>query len=85
MGQILTGATMAIGLVLLIVLMVILGTFFGGVAGWIVGWFFTDTIMNTLNRLGIDTLGMSMWQLGATLGFISGFFKASGVRTNNHD
>ena len=73
---------MAIGLVLLIIVMVILGTFFGGVAGWIVGLFFTDTILITLNRFGVDTMGMTMWQLGATLGFISGFFKASGVKAD---
>ena len=83
MGQILTGATMAIGLVLLIVLMVILGTLFGGIAGWIVGLFFTDIIMDTLNRFGVDTMGMTMWQLGASLGFISGFFKASQVKAGN--
>ena len=82
MGQVLAGAAMAVGLVLLVIVMVILGTFFGGVAGWIVGLFFTDTIMGTLNRFGVDTMGMTMWQLGATLGFISGFFKASGVKVN---
>ena len=59
----------------LVIVRVILGTFFGGVAGWIVGPFFTDTIMQTLNRIGVDTMGMTMWQLGATLGFVSGFFK----------
>lgn len=85
MGQAIAGAFMACGLVMLIVLMVILGTFFGGVAGWIVGLFFTDTIMQTLNRIGVDTMGMTMWQLGATLGFISGFFKATGVRTTKND
>ena len=73
---------MAVGLVLLVIVMVILGTFFGGVAGWIVGLFFTDTIMQTLNRIGVDTMGMSMWQLGATLGFVSGFFKSTKVQKN---
>lgn len=83
MGQVLTGAAMAVGLVLLIIFTVILGTLFGGIAGWIVGLFFTDTIMGTLNRFGVDTMGMTMWQLGATLGFISGFFKASHVKAGN--
>ncbi len=82
MEQILTGAAMAIGFVLLVIVMVILGTFFGGVAGWIVGMFFTDTIMQTLNRFGVDTVGMTMWQLGATLGFVSGFFKSTKVQKN---
>ena len=83
MGQAVAGAFMALGLVMLIIVMVILGTFFGGVAGWIVGLFFTDTIMGTLNRIGVDTMGMTMWQIGATLGLISGFFKSSGVKVNN--
>lgn len=83
MKELLAGAAMAVGLVLLIIVVVILGTVFGGIAGWIVGLFFTDTIMDTLNRFGIDTMGMSMWQLGATLGFISGFFKASHVKAGN--
>ena len=82
MGQAFAGALMAIGLVMLIIVMVILGTFFGGVAGWIVGLFFTDTIMQTLNRIGVDTMGMTMWQLGATLGFVSGFFKSTKVQKN---
>ena len=85
MAQILAGALAAIGLVLIVTVLAILGTFFGGVAGWIVGLFFTDTIMNTLNRIGVDTLGMTMWQLGATLGFISGFFKATGVKATKND
>ena len=66
----------------LVIVRVILGTFFGGVAGWIVGLFFTDTIMQTLNRIGVDTMGMTMWQLGATLGFVSGFFKSTKVQKN---
>lgn len=82
MGQIMAGALAAVGIVLLVILVVILGTLFGGIAGWIVGLFFTDTIMTTLNRFGVDTIGMTMWQLGATLGFISGFFKSSGIKVN---
>ena len=82
MGQAFAEALMAIGLVMLIIVMVILGTLFGGIAGWIVGLFFTDTIMQTLNRVGVDTMGMTMWQLGATLGFISGFFKSTKVQKN---
>lgn len=83
MRQVLTGAVMAVGFVLFIIVMVILGTLFGGIAGWIVGLFFTDTIMTTLNRFGVDTMGMTMWQLGATLGFVSGFFKFTKVQKND--
>ena len=83
MKQIIAGGLMTTGFVLFDILFTILGTFFGGFAGWIVGLFFTDIIMNTLNRFGVDTLGMSLWQLGATLGFISGFFKGSHVKVGN--
>lgn len=82
MGQAFAGALMAVGLVMLIIVMVILGTFFGGVAGWIVGLFFTETIMVTLSRFGIETFDLTMWELGATLGFVSGFFKSTKVQKN---
>ena len=82
MGQVIAGALTAVGVIAVIIVLVILGTLFGGIAGWIVGLFFTDTIMTTLARFGIDVSGMSMWQLGATLGFISGFFKSSGIKAN---
>lgn len=82
MAQILAGGLAAIGLVLLVFVLVILGSLSGGIAGWIVGLFFTDIIMQTLNRIGVDTMGMTMWQLGATLGFVSGFFKSTKVQKN---
>ena len=82
MAQILAGALAAIGLVLLVFVLVILGSLSGGIAGWIVGLFFADIIMDTLNRIGVDTMGMSMWQLGTTLGFVSGFFKTTKVQKN---
>lgn len=85
MKEVLAGASMALGLVAVVFILIILGTLSGGIAGWIVGLFFTDTIMNTLNRIGVDTMGMTMWQLGATLGFISGFFKATSVRKTKND
>ena len=79
MGQAIAGALAALGVVMLVFILVILGTFFRGVAGWIVGLSFADTIMDTLDRFGVQIVGMTMWQLGATLGFISGFFKATKV------
>ena len=56
---------------------VVLGTLFGALAGWIVGLFFDNTILGTLARFGVKTEGLAMWQLGATLGFIGGFFRAT--------
>ncbi|MFN7902562.1 MAG: hypothetical protein ACK5O1_07035 [Holosporales bacterium] len=53
----------------------ILGAFFGGVGGWIVGIVFGDLILGVLAAFGIK--GLTMWQLGVTLGFLSGYFKSS--------
>jgi hypothetical protein len=82
MKEIAQGAVAAMLVVAAVFLLVILGTLFGGIAGWIVGLFFADTIMSTLDAFGVETFELSMWQLGATLGFISGFFKSSGVKVN---
>lgn len=59
----------AIGIILFAV---IAGTLFGALAGWIVSLFFNETILTVLMALGIK--GISLWQLGAFLGFVSGFF-----------
>ena len=53
------------------------GTFFGAFAGWAVGMFFAETILGFLSRLGIDVNGLAMWEIGASLGFISGFLRTS--------
>lgn len=66
-----------VGLVLTIttglVVIVILGPLIGALSGLIVGIFFSTPILNTLSAFGVE--GVSMWQLGATLGFVGGFFK----------
>lgn len=71
--------TGVIGVAALMILFTLLGTFFGALTGWIVGWFFTDTILTGLAAFGVK--GLTMWQIGATLGFVGGFFKS--VQTNN--
>jgi hypothetical protein len=53
----------------------IAGAFFGGVGGWFVGIVFGDLILGTLSAFGIK--GLTMWQLGVTLGFLSIYFKSS--------
>lgn len=50
----------------------VIGTFFGAVIGWVVGLFFGKAILGVLACIGIK--GFSMWQIGAALGFIGGFF-----------
>lgn len=60
-----------------IFLVPILGVLFGAFAGWVVGLFFAETILGFLARMGMDIAGLAMWQVGAALGFIGGFFKAT--------
>ena len=52
-----------------------LSIFFGALGGWIVGLFFTDTIFTTLQAFGFTTTSLTMWKLGATLGFFGGFLR----------
>ena len=59
----------------------ILGAFFGGVGGWLVGIFFGDLILGTLAALGIK--GLTMWQLGVTLGFLSGYQRSCNCKTGH--
>lgn len=67
----------AIGIgMLLLVLGPMLGTLLGALTGWIVGWFFSETILGFFALLGISAKGLAMWHIGASLGFIGGFFKS---------
>jgi len=61
------------------------GTLAGAVVGWMVGLFFTETILSTLHRFGIDTQGLPVWELGATLGFVSGFFRSAASKGKNDE
>ncbi len=72
---------MALVLVSLFLFMIVLlGTLFGALAGWIVGLFFTDTILGIFSALGVQDF--AMWQIGAFLGFVGGFFKSSDTNKN---
>jgi ABC-type microcin C transport system permease subunit YejE len=59
-----------IAAVFLPMLMPIIGAF----AGAVVGFFFDETSRSFLDALGMKDL--EMWQLGAMLGFVGGFFKS---------
>lgn len=52
---------------------VVLGPLLGAFAGWVVGLVFGETILGIAAQLGIKDV--EMWQLGAFLGFVSGFLK----------
>lgn len=67
----------AIGAIVLVPLLLfvacLVGTIFGAIGGWVVGIFFSETILGILAQLGVS--GVSMWQLGAFLGFVGSFFR----------
>ena len=56
-------------------LMIVGYTMIGAIIGWVVGWFFSEPILNFFAALGIEN--MSMWDLGAVLGFVGSFFKSN--------
>jgi uncharacterized membrane protein len=55
-------------------LAVIIGPLIGALSGALVGLFFSTPILHVLSQAGLEDV--TMWQLGATLGFVGGFFKA---------
>lgn len=61
----------------LILTMPILGVLAGMCSGWVVGLFFTDIVIGFLSRIGVDTAGLAVWQVGGALGFLCGFLKTS--------
>ena len=52
-----------------------LSTLVGAICGWCVGLFFGDSILLVFKSCGIT--GVSMWPLGAFLGFVISFFRSS--------
>ena len=70
------GGIVVLGLGLLFIAPII-AVFCGALSGWIVGLVFADEVMTVLSRFGVETSGLSMWQLGAGLGFVGSFFKSS--------
>lgn len=76
MGKFIAAALSAVAAVAFVFFIVILGTLMGAIAGWIIGLFFSNTILSTLARFGVDVVDLRMWQLGATLAFVGSFFKA---------
>lgn len=54
-----------------------------GIFGWIVGWFLGDTFLAIFAQLGIT--GVSMWQIGAFLGFVGSFFTPLVTQNNKNN
>lgn len=67
-------------------LVVIFGTLLGAVTGYIVGLFFTPTLEHVMNALHIyeNSPGdVAVWQLGAFMGFVGPFLRASVTTTKD--
>lgn len=60
---------------LLIFLSPIINVFTGAFAGLIVSLVFNDTVLKGLSAFGVHTNDLTLWQIGATLGFVGGFFR----------
>ena len=56
-------------------LTVIITVLIGAVSAWIIGLFFGKTILAIFAAIGIK--GFTMWELGAFLGFVAGFFRSN--------
>jgi hypothetical protein len=64
-----------------VILLPLLGTLLGAFTGFVVGLFFEETILDFLHRAGVNTIGLPLWQVGASMGFLGGFLKTT--VTNN--
>ena len=67
----------------LVMLLVLIGTLAGALVGWTVGLLFSETILGIFAALGLK--GFAMWQIGAFLGFVGGFFRSSNIISNFAD
>lgn len=67
----------AVVIVALLFFMPLVGVIFGAFAGWVVGFYWTSTILQFLQRFGVDTVGLEIWEIGAAIGFLGSFFKSS--------
>lgn len=70
-------ATATLAVMALLFFAPVLGVLCGAFSGWVVGYFFPATFAPVVVFFHVPT----MWQLGAILGFIGGFFKST--QTNN--
>ena len=76
MDKLLIGILGAAGVGILLIVFCLIGAVCGAISGWVVGWVFDETMQKLLvNVLHLDNV--AMWELGAMLGFIGGFFRGS--------
>lgn len=82
MGDVLKAIGGVVAAIVIVFFLGILGVLGGIFGGWIVGLFFTDLIIGTIARIGVDTAGLEVWHIGGTLGFIGAYFKSVQTNTN---
>lgn len=69
--------TVLLGFAAMVFFAPVIGVLFGAFAGWVVGLFFGDTILSFLTRVGVDTAGLAVWQVGAAMGFLGSFLRTN--------
>jgi len=62
--------TSIVALIGSIFLFAILGALFGAISGWLVSFVFDDAIKKVIGRQDLE-----LWQVGAAVGWVSGFFR----------
>lgn len=77
------GAIGAVGVLAVVMVLACFGALMGAITGWIVGLFFGEAITGVLIAFGASP-AFTMWELGATLGFVGGFFR-SGISIDKAD
>lgn len=74
MEKFINGIIVAFGTFAMLFIIRLIGPVLGAISGLIVGLVFGSSIFAVLEAFGVDTSGIAMWQLGATLSFIGSFF-----------
>ena len=60
-----------------VIVLPLVGVLSGAFVGWAVSLFgFAPLILDFLRRIGVDTAGLELWQVGAALGFLGAFFRS---------
>lgn len=81
MGKVVTSIAALLLLALTVFVLCLIGTIVGSLSGWAVGLLFGETILGIFAAFGLK--GFSMWQIGAFLGFVGGFFRTSVTSKSN--
>ncbi len=72
MVKLLWAALTGVLAVVLLIFLVALRTILGAFSGWAVALFLNEPLLNVFAAAGVH--GLELWEVGAALGFVSGFF-----------